>query len=85
MTKEEVNKWMHVGLELQFEYKNKGYYLGPSFDENGKQTGIVFCEDYQDEILEAPNVDALWNSIYKGLYVSEILDSVSENEIDGLV
>ena len=56
MTKE-VNKWMHVGLEFQFEYKNKEYYLGPSFDANGKQTGIVFCEDYQDEILEVPNTD----------------------------
>ena len=43
---------------------------------------ISFCEFYQDT-LDVPDIDALWDSSYQGKKVSEILEPVPEDQIDG--
>ncbi len=87
MTKEKVKEWIEIGLELQFEHKGIGYYMCPIWDKrNHEITGIFFCQDYHDDIcLKVKDVDELWASEYRGLKVSDILDSVPEDQVDGRV
>lgn len=81
MTKEQVRKWMYTGRELEFESGGKQYSLSPFAGEDGKMW-ISFCEFYQDT-LDVPDVDALWDSSYQGKKVSEILEPIPEDQIDG--
>ena len=83
MTKEQFIEWMDMGLEIQFESNGIGCSICQLADENGKAY-LSFCE-YNQETLDAPNAEALWDSSYKGMKVSKILSIVLESEIDGLV
>ena len=85
MTKEQVSQWMDLGLEIQFEYGGKGYYMSPIWDKSKAKVGIFFCEDYQSDAVEAKDVDELWESAYRGSSVGAILDSVPEDQVDGLI
>jgi hypothetical protein len=83
MTKESVKSWIKTGLELNFQFENKGYYMCPIWDDNERIIGIVFCEDYQTDDVKVRDVDELWASEYRGLIVGDILDSVPEDQVDG--
>ncbi len=80
MMKESVKEWIRIGLEIEFQYNGKGYYIGPLWDKAGNKIGIMFYEYYQDEI-NVKDVDELWASEYRGLKVSEILNSVPEDQV----
>lgn len=83
MTKEQFIEWMEMGLEIEFKSNGIGYSICQLSDENGKAY-LSFCESYQ-ETLDVYDAETLWNSIYKGMKVSDILSIVPESEIDGLV
>lgn len=84
MTKEKVKEWMDSGFEIEFEQNGKQYSMGPFYKNNGQ---IFFCfgqaEDEED--IEFETIDNLWNSIYKGMKVSEIFESVPENQVDSRI
>ncbi len=84
MTRTQVHEWIDIGLELQFEYNGKGYYIGPYWNKNKVKAGIIFYEDYQDDII-AKDIDALWKSKYHGLIVGNILEAVPEDQVDGRI
>lgn len=83
MTKEQFIKWMDMGLEIQFESSGIGYSICQFSDEKG-MAYLSFCE-YNQETLDTPNAETLWDSSYKGMKISEILSRVPGSEIDGLV
>lgn len=85
MTKESVKKWIETGLELSFKYNDKGYYMCPIWNNEGKIVGIVFCEDYQTDDVKVKDAEQLWASEYHGLIVGDILNSVPENQVDGRI
>ncbi len=76
---------MDIGLEIQFECKGKGYYMSPIWDESKTKIGVLFCEDYQSDAVEAKSIDDLWESTYRGAKVGDILESVPEDQVDGLI
>ena len=82
--KESVKKWINIGLEAEFQYNGKSYYIGPLRNEEENKIGIMFYEYYQDEI-EVKDADELRKSKYRGLKVSDILNSVPENLVDGRI
>lgn len=84
MRKEKVKEWMKIGLEIEFEHKGKGYYLGPLWSEDAKQIGVMFYEFHQEE-ADFQSVDAMWNSTYKGLKPSDIFESIPDDQVDGLI
>ncbi len=85
MTKESVKNWIKTGLELNFQFKNKGYYMCPIWDNEERIVGIDFCEDFQTDDVKAKDVDELWSSKYRGLIVGNILDAVPEDQVDGRI
>lgn len=80
MTREQVKIWMKTGREIEWEYKGKQYSLCPFLTAN-KEKWVSFCE-FNEENLDAKDVDTLWNLTYKGISVKEIFESVSENSVD---
>lgn len=73
-----------MGLEIQFQHGGEEYSMG-SFRAKDGNILFHFCQANDDDSLEAPNVDALRNAVYKGRKVSEIFKSVPEDQMDGLV
>jgi hypothetical protein len=49
------------------------------------KSATFFCEDYQKDFVESKGVDDLWKSTYHGSSVGATLDSVLEDQVDGLV
>lgn len=78
MTKEQITDWAMTGREIEFRH-NGIWYSITYFRKDGKRW-ISFCEFYKDT-LDVENTDDLWESIYHGSRVSDLLSSVSDDEI----
>ena len=79
MTKNQLLEWVRTGREIEFDYDGKRYSI-TYFDDNRKEQ-ISFCEYYKDT-LDVPDVDTLWNSIYKGIKLSDMLSSIPVENVD---
>lgn len=78
MTKEQLFEWIDTGRELEFKYKEKEYSI--TYYGDDRKDYISFCQAY-DDTLDVCDVDELWNSTYKGIKLSEMLSSISEDDV----
>lgn len=81
MTKEQLIRWIDMGLELEFDFDGTGYYVGAHWDKNN--TKMVCFYEYYNDALIVPNVDALWETTYKGINVGELLTKIPESGVGG--
>lgn len=81
MTKEQLIRWIDMGLELEFDFDCTGYYVGAYWGKNN--TKMVCFYEYNNDALIVPNVDALWEAAYKGINVGELLTKIPESEVGG--
>ena len=78
MTIDVLKKWVRTGRELEFNYKGKDYSI--TYYNDDRKDFISFCEAY-DETVDVATVDELWNSTYKGIKLSDMLSSISEDDV----
>lgn len=78
MTKEQLFEWVDTGHELELSYKGKNYSI--IYPEIDNKRIISFCQ-FDDEVLDVATVDELWNSTYKGIKLSDMLSSISEDDV----
>lgn len=79
MTKNQLTEWVNTGRELEFDYRGRHYSI--TYYGDNRKDYISFCEFYQ-ETIDVPDVDALWESTYKGIKLSEMLLSIPEDEFN---
>lgn len=79
MNKETLREWIETGRELEFTYKENEFSI--TYYNDGRKDYISFCKWDDEEVLDVPNVDALWDSTYKGMKFSDIWESISFNDI----
>ncbi len=78
MTKQQLTEWIETGRELEFAYHGKKYSI--TYYNDNRKNYISFCE-FNKETLDVKEVSDLWNGLYKGMRVSEILESVPESDV----
>jgi hypothetical protein len=80
MTLEQLRKIIYTGREIEFTYQDKNYSL-TYFRNNGGggKKWLSFCEFYKDT-LDVSDVDSLLKSTYHGIKVSDIFESLGEND-----
>jgi hypothetical protein len=79
MTKEQLIKWIDTGRELEFSYNGKNYSI--TYYGDGRKDYISFCEFDDALTLDVDSADALWDSSYKGMKLSDTLPKVKCEDI----
>jgi hypothetical protein len=77
MTKSELDYYVYTGREIELTFRGKDYSL--TYYNDSRKHYISFCEFYKDT-LDVSDVDSLWNSTYHGIKVSDIFESLGEND-----
>jgi hypothetical protein len=77
MTLEQLGKIISTGREIEFTYQDKNYSL--TYFRNNGEKWLSFCEFYKDT-LDVSDVDSLLKSTYHGIKVSDIFESLGEND-----
>lgn len=75
MTKEELEKYIKIGNEIEFRYK---MYSITYYADNRKNY-ISFYEFYKDT-LDVSNADELLSSIYYGYNIMDVLSSLDDGK-----
>lgn len=81
MKKEEIQELIETGREIEFNYKGKRYSITYPGEDMKGDFNISFCEFYKDT-FDCETVDELWNGIYHGIRISDILKTLDINKID---
>ena len=77
MTKSELDYYVYTGREIELTYQEKNYSL--TYFRNNGEKWLSFCEFYKDT-LDVSDVDSLLKSTYHGIKVSDIFESLGEND-----
>lgn len=80
MTKEELKELIETGREIEFKYKGKDYSITYPDEASEINCNISFCEFYKDT-FDCFTVDELWNGIYHDMKISDILLSLTEEDV----
>ena len=78
MTKDYLRECVNSGFEIEFDYKGKQFSI-TYFRDNGERC-ISFCEYYQEPV-DVKTFDELLNIEYKGERLSDIWESLTEDDI----
>jgi hypothetical protein len=77
MTLEQLRKIISTGREIELSYCGKDYSL--TYYNDSRKDYISFCE-FDMDVLDVSDADSLWNSTYHGIKVSDIFESLGEND-----
>lgn len=80
MTKEELKELVETGREMEFEYKGKDYSITYPDEASTANCNISFCE-YHKDTFDCFTVDELWNGLYHGMRISDVLSSLAEEDV----
>jgi hypothetical protein len=77
MTIEKLKDYVKDSFEIELTYQGKKYSV--TYYNDKRKDYISFCEFYQDT-LDVPDVETLWGSTYHGIKVSNIFESLGDND-----
>jgi len=78
MTKERLFDLIKHRHEIELVYKKKEYSITYGIS-NGEHV-ISFCE-FDKDTIEFKKIDELWNGVYHDIKISEIILSLSEDDV----
>lgn len=80
MTKKELTELIDTGREIEFKYKGKDYSITYPDEDSKILCNISFCEANKDT-FDCNTLDELWNGIYHNMKISDILLSLTEEDV----
>ena len=78
MKTELLKKYVECGYDIEFDYKEKRFSI--TIPDEGLEHCISFCEYYQEPV-DVKTFDELLNIEYKGERLSDIWESLTEDDI----